>query len=178
VRQVQPSADRPHYFIHRLGLETLLAEGPSKGVGTANRLPWRWQPQSWRGPQRKRSWRPLGRSGQRAGVRPNVGGGCGDLVPPPFILKCTRSLPVLDRPRLCFYKGRLFRAVFSALLHESWAVVGGAIFGATKVLQSSAFNKWAMLGSNQRPLPCEGSTIVCRRFLEVAKFLQIEAFSL
>ena len=160
MRQVQPSADRPHYFIHRLGLETLLAEGPSKGVGTANRLPWRWQPQSWRGPQRKRSWRPLGRSGQRAGVRPNVGGGCGDLLPPPFILKCTRSLPVLDRPRLCFYKGRLFRAVFSALLHESWAAVGVTIFGATKVLQSSAFNKWAMLGSNQRPLPCEVRSMV------------------
>ena len=81
IRQVQPSADRPHHFIHRLGLETLLAEGPSKGVGTANRVPWRWQPQSWRGPQRKRSWRPLGRSWQRADVRPNVGGGCGDLVP-------------------------------------------------------------------------------------------------
>jgi hypothetical protein len=30
-----------------------------------------------------------------------------------------------------------------------------------------------MLGSNQRPLPCEGSVIVCWRFLEVAKYLQI-----
>ena len=49
-------------------------------VGTANRVPWRWHPQSWRGPQRKRSWRHLARSWQRAGVRPNVGGGCGDLV--------------------------------------------------------------------------------------------------
>jgi hypothetical protein len=45
-------------------------------------------------------------------------------------------------------------------------------------LQNSIFPEWAMLGSNQRPLPCEGSTIVCRRFLEVAKFLQIGAFSL
>jgi hypothetical protein len=25
------------------------------------------------------------------------------------------------------------------------------------VLQNAAFPKWAMLGSNQRPLPCEGS---------------------
>jgi hypothetical protein len=30
-----------------------------------------------------------------------------------------------------------------------------------------------MLGSNQRPLPCEVSTIVCWRFLEFAKILQI-----
>src|SRR5215217_7038884 len=33
-----------------------------------------------------------------------------------------------------------------------------------------------MLGSNQRPLPCEGSTIVCWRFLELAKFLQTVIF--
>ena len=35
-----------------------------------------------------------------------------------------------------------------------------------------------MLGSNQRPLPCESSAIVCWRFLEFAKSLQIEAFGL
>jgi hypothetical protein len=35
-----------------------------------------------------------------------------------------------------------------------------------------------MLGSNQRPLPCEGSTIVCWRFLDLAKCLQIDIFSL
>jgi hypothetical protein len=35
-----------------------------------------------------------------------------------------------------------------------------------------------MLGSNQRPLPCEGSTIVCWRFLELAKYLQIIVFLL
>ena len=29
-------------------------------------------------------------------------------------------------------------------------------------LQKAVFTKWAMLGSNQRPLPCEGSVIVCR----------------
>jgi hypothetical protein len=33
-----------------------------------------------------------------------------------------------------------------------------------------------MLGSNQRPLPCEGSKIDCRRFLEVAKSLQMIVF--
>jgi hypothetical protein len=35
-----------------------------------------------------------------------------------------------------------------------------------------------MLGSNQRPLPCEGSVIFCWRFLEVAKCLQIAVFLL
>jgi hypothetical protein len=45
-------------------------------------------------------------------------------------------------------------------------------------LQNAAFAEWAMLGSNQRPLPCEGSVIVCWRFLEVAKSLQIERFCL
>src|SRR5215203_212586 len=35
-----------------------------------------------------------------------------------------------------------------------------------------------MLGSNQRPLPCEGSVMVCSRFLEVAKLLQIDVFCL
>ncbi len=38
--------------------------------------------------------------------------------------------------------------------------------------------EWAMLGSNQRPLPCEGSAIVCWEFLELAKCLQMEAFGL
>jgi hypothetical protein len=35
-----------------------------------------------------------------------------------------------------------------------------------------------MLGSNQRPLPCEGSEMVCWRFLELAKCLQIGALGL
>jgi hypothetical protein len=30
-----------------------------------------------------------------------------------------------------------------------------------------------MLGSNQRPLPCEGSVMVCWGFLEIAKCLQM-----
>src|SRR5215218_8539518 len=38
------------------------------------------------------------------------------------------------------------------------------------------FLGWAMLGSNQRPLPCEGSVLVCWRFLELAKFLQKRRF--
>jgi hypothetical protein len=31
----------------------------------------------------------------------------------------------------------------------------------TFYLQNATFCEWAMLGSNQRPLPCEGSAIVC-----------------
>jgi hypothetical protein len=45
-------------------------------------------------------------------------------------------------------------------------------------LQNSIFSEWAMLGSNQRPLPCEGSLIGCWTFLELAKPLQIEGFGL
>ena len=107
------------------------------------------------GPQRKRSRRALGRSGQRAGVRPNVGGGCGDLVPPPFILKCSRSLPVLDRPSLGFYKGRLFRAVFSALLHGCCTKAGPWLGSLSLVLRhpGSAFTRQRSLVRTQhRPL--------------------------
>ena len=43
-------------------------------------------------------------------------------------------------------------------------------------LQIGTSSKWAMLGSNQRPLPCEGSTMVCWRFLEFTKHLQIAKF--
>ena len=43
-------------------------------------------------------------------------------------------------------------------------------------LQRRTFPEWAMLGSNQRPLPCEGSTIVCWTFLELAKYLQTAYF--
>jgi hypothetical protein len=54
--------------------------------------------------------------------------------------------------------------------------------GAEKAIRGAVQNKefltWAMLGSNQRPLPCEGSVIVCWSFLELAKFLQIEGFNL
>jgi hypothetical protein len=45
------------------------------------------------------------------------------------------------------------------LLHNSLAIGGALMLGSAKVLQNSAFNKWAMLGSNQRPLPCEGSAL-------------------
>src|SRR5215207_3875179 len=45
-----------------------------------------------------------------------------------------------------------------------------------RVLCGAAFPRWAMLGSNQRPLPCESSAISFRRFLEFAKSLQTVKF--
>jgi hypothetical protein len=44
------------------------------------------------------------------------------------------------------------------------------------LLYLQVFTEWAMLRSNQRPLPCEGSTIVCWRCLEIAKYLQMTVF--
>ena len=38
------------------------------------------------------------------------------------------------------------------------------------------FSRWAILGSNQCPLLCKGSTIISWRFLEFAKLLQIALF--
>jgi hypothetical protein len=40
------------------------------------------------------------------------------------------------------------------------------------------FPKWAMLGSNQRPLPCEVRSILSWLFAAVQKLLQISIFSL
>ena len=62
----------------------------------------------------------------------------------------------------------------------SQALVGAALLhrGLTHILslrlssiflQIIALPKWAMLGSNQRPLPCEGSTIGCWRCQEICK---------
>ena len=56
---------------------------------------------------------------------------------------------------------------------------GAAFYGALRFfLQNAALPEWAMLGSNQRPLPCEGSAMVCWTFLDFAKYLQIEVFRL
>jgi hypothetical protein len=38
------------------------------------------------------------------------------------------------------------------------------------------FSEWAMLGSNQRPLPCEGRSITSWLFAGVQKYLQINGF--
>ena len=39
-------------------------------------------------------------------------------------------------------------------------------------------SEWAMLGSNQRPLPCEGSTTMSLLFFGIQKYLQMSIFSL
>jgi hypothetical protein len=45
-------------------------------------------------------------------------------------------------------------------------------------LKMKDFYEWAMLGSNQRPLPCEGRSITLWLFATVQKYLQNSAFSL
>jgi hypothetical protein len=40
-------------------------------------------------------------------------------------------------------------------------------------LQRQYFSEWAMLGSNQRPLPCEGRSITSWLFAGVQKYLQM-----
>jgi hypothetical protein len=40
-----------------------------------------------------------------------------------------------------------------------------------------SFSKWAMLGSNQRPLPCEGKAITSWLFAGVRKYLQNSVFT-
>jgi hypothetical protein len=49
---------------------------------------------------------------------------------------------------------------------------------STFLLQNSAFCEWAIVDSNHWPLPRQRSTILCWRFLELAKYLQIEGFDL
>jgi len=44
-------------------------------------------------------------------------------------------------------------------------------------LQNSDFSEWAMLGSNQRPLPCESRSIRSWLFVTVQKHLQISISS-
>ena len=48
---------------------------------------------------------------------------------------------------------------------------------STFFLQTAVFTKWAMLGSNQRPLPCEGRSITSWLFAGVHKYLQDAVFS-
>ena len=62
------------------------------------------------------------------------------------------------------------------MLHKGPEACPAPLFCFVFYLQNSRFSEWARLGSNQRPLPCEGSTIGCWRFLELAEFLQISVF--
>ena len=64
----------------------------------------------------------------------------------------------------------------TALLHKVSSGVRLPQISLVFYLQNDTFHEWAMLGSNQRPLPCEGSAIVCWRVLDLAKSLQITVF--
>jgi hypothetical protein len=46
--------------------------------------------------------------------------------------------------------------ISNALLHKGSGSKPGHFYFPTFYLQNSAYCEWAMLGSNQRPLPCEG----------------------
>src|SRR5215204_1247241 len=48
--------------------------------------------------------------------------------------------------------------------------------GAFRFPSLAGTSWWAMLGSNQRSLPCEGSKIACWEFLELAECLQMVEF--
>ncbi len=73
------------------------------------------------------------------------------------------SRPFLTQVLLLVYKGMSFL----------WTVLCGLAFR----LQNTAIFEWAMLGSNQRPLPCEGRSITPWSFATVQKYLQTGTFS-
>jgi hypothetical protein len=52
------------------------------------------------------------------------------------------------------------------------------ILPLTFYLQTSIKSEWTRGDSDPYPTPCEGGKIVCQRFLERAKHLQIEVFGL
>ena len=60
-------------------------------------------------------------------------------------------------------RGRLglqkLRHVAARLLHKGPASDRSFYLCFVFYLQNSTFSEWAMLGSNQRPLPCEGSAL-------------------
>jgi hypothetical protein len=63
------------------------------------------------------------------------------------------------------------------LFAKSWKRHELAVaYEATTLPAKGYFSEWAMLGSNQRPLPCEDSVIVCWRLLELAESLQMVEF--
>ena len=53
----------------------------------------------------------------------------------------------------------LYSRVGVLLVQERPDASSGLRFTLVFYLQNATFDKWAMLGSNQRPLPCEGSAL-------------------
>ena len=66
---------------------------------------------------------------------------------------------------------RVNRAWEKLWLHSGPKTSQCLVLHSAFLLQIAEFSEWAMLGSNQRPLPCEFSAMVCQRFLELAKSL-------
>ena len=58
------------------------------------------------------------------------------------------------------------------LLHKSVTTIRTACSYLVFHLQNAIFLEWAMLGSNQRPLPCEGRSLCSQLFASVQKLLQ------
>ncbi len=60
-------------------------------------------------------------------------------------------------------------SIAASPVEQSLLAVPLLIFHPLKVLQMAAFSKWAMLGSNQRPLPCEGSKVTIAVYRHLRK---------
>ncbi len=62
--------------------------------------------------------------------------------------------------------------VAARLLHKAFVNIQSSQLRFAFYLQNNAFSEWAMLGSNQRPLPCEGGSSCSPLFASVQKLLQ------
>ncbi len=50
-------------------------------------------------------------------------------------------------------------AFYFGLVYKGQAEILALLYSLIFSLQNITFSEWAMLGSNQRPLPCEGSAL-------------------
>jgi hypothetical protein len=64
------------------------------------------------------------------------------------------------------------------LVYERPDFLPAILLGTAFILQNTAFSGWAMLGSNQRPLPCEVKALLLPLFVVVQKYLQNGVFYL
>src|SRR5215213_10182711 len=76
------------------------------------------------------------------------------------------------------YVYRLAPALLHGCCTKARERVRDLLLPSTFYLQNEIFWEWAMLGSNQRPLPCEVRSIMSWLFATVQKYLQISIFSL
>ena len=73
--------------------------------------------------------------------------------------------------------GRSLRVIQSTLLHGGTRSILRLILSAAFYLQNTEFREWAMLVSNQRPLPCECEGAASYAFAGVQELPQIAAFA-